>query len=196
MRIFRIDLILIEHTDKIGVNSLSIHTQKGSLTMPLVTSTEMFKKAYDGGYAIGAFNVNNMEIDQGITEALSGAEGSGHPAGIQGRACLREPHLPDQDGRGSCDRVPGHPDRSASGPRPGLETCKAASTAAYFGHDRLLQPSVRRERRGGPRRSLSTAHAHGVVVEAELGTLAGVEDDVQVSAEDLPTPIRKRLRSS
>ena len=37
--------------------------------MPLVTSTEMFKKAYDGGYAIGAFNVNNMEIVQGITEA-------------------------------------------------------------------------------------------------------------------------------
>ena len=37
--------------------------------MPIVTSTEMFKKAYDGGYAIGAFNVNNMEIIQGITEA-------------------------------------------------------------------------------------------------------------------------------
>ena len=37
--------------------------------MPLVTSTEMFRKAYEGGYAIGAFNVNNMEIIQGITEA-------------------------------------------------------------------------------------------------------------------------------
>ena len=37
--------------------------------MPLVTTTEMFQKAYEGGYAIGAFNVNNMEIVQGITEA-------------------------------------------------------------------------------------------------------------------------------
>ena len=53
--------------------------------MPLVTSTEMFKKAYDGGYAIGAFNVNNMEIVQGITEACQGAESSRDPAGVQGR---------------------------------------------------------------------------------------------------------------
>ena len=58
--------------------------------MPLVTSTEMFKKAYDGGYAIGAFNVNNMEIVQGITEAARDY------------------------------RVPGYSDRSAPGPRPGL----------------------------------------------------------------------------
>ena len=42
---------------------------KGAVIMPLVTTTEMFKKAYEGGYAIGAFNVNNMEIVQGITEA-------------------------------------------------------------------------------------------------------------------------------
>ena len=65
--------------------------------MPLVTSTEMFKKAYHGGYAIGAFNVNNMEIVQGITEACQ-EQKSGYPSGIQGRARLREPHLSAQDG--------------------------------------------------------------------------------------------------
>ena len=51
--------------------------------MPLVTTKEMFAKAYDGGYAIGAFNVNNMEIIQGITEAAQGAERSPDPAGVQ-----------------------------------------------------------------------------------------------------------------
>ncbi len=61
--------------------------------MPLVTTTEMFKKAYNGGYAVGAFNVNNMEIVQGITEACQAAR-SGSPAGIQGRTRLRKPHLP------------------------------------------------------------------------------------------------------
>ena len=68
--------------------------------MPLVTSTEMFKKAYDGGYAIGAFNVNNMEIVQGITEACQRGEGSRDPAGFQGRARLCQPHLSGEAGRG------------------------------------------------------------------------------------------------
>ena len=53
--------------------------------MPLVTSKEMFKKAYDGGYAVGAFNVNNMEIVQGITEAAREVNGPPDPAGFQGR---------------------------------------------------------------------------------------------------------------
>ena len=61
--------------------------------MPLVTSTEMFKKAYDGGYAIGAFNVNNMEIVQGITEACPE-----DPAGFQGRPRLCQPHLSGEAG--------------------------------------------------------------------------------------------------
>ena len=51
--------------------------------MPLVTTTEMFRKAYEGGYAIGAFNVNNMEIVQGITEAAKEAELSHHPPGVR-----------------------------------------------------------------------------------------------------------------
>ena len=56
--------------------------------MALVTTTEMFKKAYDGGYAIGAFNVNNMEIVQGITEAAGELKFSGYPSGIQGSKSL------------------------------------------------------------------------------------------------------------
>ena len=75
--------------------------------MALVTTTEMFKKAYDGGYAIGAFNVNNMEIVQGITEACHEEQRSRDPAGLQGRPRLCQPHLPDQAGRGRRDRVPG-----------------------------------------------------------------------------------------
>ena len=56
--------------------------------MPLVTTTEMFKKAYDGGYAIGAFNVNNMEIVQGITEAAKEVNAPPDPPGLQGRSGL------------------------------------------------------------------------------------------------------------
>ena len=57
--------------------------------MPLVTTTEMFKKAYDGGYAVGAFNVNNMEIVQGITEACQEQHAPVDSSGIQGRTRLR-----------------------------------------------------------------------------------------------------------
>ena len=66
--------------------------------MGLVTSTEMFKKAYEGHYAIGAFNVNNMEIIQGITEAGYDGEGSGDSSGFQGRARLCQPHVSDEAG--------------------------------------------------------------------------------------------------
>ena len=80
--------------------------------MPLVTSTEMFKKAYDGGYAIGAFNVNNMEIVQGITEACQ-EEHAPVILQVSKGARLREPHLPRQ-ARGSCCRVlPRYPHRAA-----------------------------------------------------------------------------------
>ena len=89
------DLILVCLTDKIKAEFLRFSFyQKGSIPMPLVTTTEMFKKAYDGGYAVGAFNVNNMEIVQGYHRGLPGAARSGSPAGIQGRTRLRKPHLP------------------------------------------------------------------------------------------------------
>ena len=88
--------------------------------MPLVTSTEMFKKAYDGGYAIGAFNVNNMEIVQGITEA---ARDLNAPLILQvskGARAYRQPHLSGEAGGSRRHRVPQHPHRAASGPRPRL----------------------------------------------------------------------------
>ena len=68
--------------------------------MPLVTTKEMFEKAYKGGYAIGAFNVNNMEIVQGITEAAKEVNAPPDSPGFQGRPGLRKPYLSDQAGGG------------------------------------------------------------------------------------------------
>ena len=87
--------------------------------MPLVTTTEMFRKAYEGGYAIGAFNVNNMEIVQGITEA---AKEANSPIILQvsaGRQRIRQARLSDEAGGG---RRGGHgpAHRPAPGPRRGL----------------------------------------------------------------------------
>ena len=69
--------------------------------MALVTTTEMFKKAYDGGYAIGAFNVNNMEIVQGITEAAGRTEIPPDPAGFRRRQKICQPYLSGKTGGGS-----------------------------------------------------------------------------------------------
>ena len=80
--------------------------------MALVTTTEMFKKAYDGGYAIGAFNVNNMEIVQGITEACQEEHA---PVILQVSKGAREPQLSGQAGRGGRHLLPGHSHRAASG---------------------------------------------------------------------------------
>ena len=82
--------------------------------MALVTSKEMFEKAYAGGYAIGAFNVNNMEIVQGITEACQVAR-SRDPAGQQGRTRLRQPHLSGKAGGGCCGVLPRYSHCAASG---------------------------------------------------------------------------------
>ena len=84
--------------------------------MALVTTTEMFKKAYDGGYAIGAFNVNNMEIVQGITEAARDLEA---PLILQvSKGARAYANLSGEAGGGGRHRVPQHPHRPASGPRP------------------------------------------------------------------------------
>ena len=99
--------------------------------MPLVTSTEMFKKAYDGGYAIGAFNVNNMEIVQGITEACQEEKRPCYPAGFQGRPRLRQPHLPGEAGRGRRRVLPRHrPSRCIWTTAPTSRPARPASTAA------------------------------------------------------------------
>ena len=88
--------------------------------MPLVTTTEMFKKAYAGGYAVGAFNVNNMEIVQGITEACQEQKA---PVVLQvskgARAYANHTYLVKMV-EAAVHGVPGRSDRAASGPRPGL----------------------------------------------------------------------------
>ena len=152
--------------------------------MPLVTSTEMFKKAYDGGYAIGAFNVNNMEIVQGITEACQEQKA---PVILQvskgARAYANHTYLIKMEEAAviECPDIPIvlHLDHG-----PDFETCKACIDGGFTSV--MIDCSCRPfdENVAETKKVVEYAHAHGVVVEAELGTLAGVEDDVQVSAED------------
>ena len=151
--------------------------------MPLVTTTEMFKKAYEGGYAIGAFNVNNMEIIQGITEA---AKEVNAPLILQVSAGARkyanhtylvklveaaiiETGLP----------IALHLDHGDS-----FELCKSCIDGGFTsvmidGSHLPYEENIELTKK-----VVEYAHAHGVVVEGELGRLAGIEDAVNVSAED------------
>ena len=151
--------------------------------MPLVTSTEMFKKAYEGGYAIGAFNVNNMEIIQGITEAAkeenaplilqvsSGARKYANHTYLMKliEAAIIETDLP----------ICVHLDHGDT-----FELCKSCIDGGFTsvmidGSHHSFEENI-----ALTRKVVEYAHDHGVVVEGELGRLEGVEDDVKVSAED------------
>ena len=151
--------------------------------MPLVTSKEMFEKAYKGGYAIGAFNVNNMEIIQGITGAASKLNA---PVILQvskgARAYANRTYLMKlveaaviETGLPICL----HLDHGDS-----FELCKSCIDDGFTSVmiDASSKPFA--ENIALTRQVVEYAHAHGVVVEAELGTLAGIEDEVNVSAED------------
>ncbi len=151
--------------------------------MPLVTTKEMFKKAYDGGYAIGAFNVNNMEIIQGITEA---AKECNAPVILQvskgARAYANRTYLVKlveaaeiETGLPICL----HLDHGDS-----FETCKECVDDGFTSVMIDASSKPLEENIAITKKVVEYAHAHGVVVEAELGTLAGVEDEVKVSAED------------
>ena len=152
--------------------------------MPLVTSTEMFKKAYAGGYAVGAFNVNNMEIVQGITEA---ARELNAPLILQvskgARAYANHTYLVKlvEAAAIECPNIPIvlHLDHG-----PDFETCKSCIDGGFTSVMIDLSSKSFEENIEGTKEVVKYAHDHGVVVEAELGTLAGVEDDVKVSAED------------
>ena len=152
--------------------------------MPLVTTAEMFKKAYDGGYAIGAFNVNNMEIVQGITEACQEQKA---PVVLQvskgARAYANHTYLVKMVEAAviECPDVPIalHLDHG-----PDFETCKACIDGGFTSVMIDASSKPFDENVEITKKVVEYAHAHGVVVEAELGTLAGVEDDVKVSAED------------
>ncbi len=152
--------------------------------MPLVTTTEMFQKAYKGGYAIGAFNVNNMEIVQGIIEAASeqnapvilqvsaGARKYAKPVYLRKlvEAAVEEaPNIP----------IALHLDHGAD-----FEICKACVDTGFTsvmidGSSKSFEENIELTRR-----VVEYAHSKGVVVEGELGKLEGIEDDVNVSAED------------
>ena len=152
--------------------------------MPLVTSTEMFKKAYEGGYAIGAFNVNNMEIVQGITEACKEEKA---PVILQvskgARAYANHTYLVKlvEAAVIECPEIPVvlHLDHG-----PDFETCKSCIDGGFTSVMIDGSSLSFKENIEVTRKVVEYAHAHGVVVEGELGTLAGIEDDVKVSAED------------
>ena len=149
--------------------------------MPLVTSTEMFKKAYDGGYAIGAFNVNNMEIVQGITEACKEEKA---PVILQvskgARAYANHTYLVKlvEAAVIECPEIPIvlHLDHG-----PDFETCKSCIDGGFTsvmidGSSKSFKDNIELTKK-----VVEYAHAHGVVVEGELGTLAGIEDEVKVA---------------
>ena len=151
--------------------------------MPLVTTTEMFKKAYEGGYAVGAFNVNNMEIIQGITEAAmeekaplilqvsAGARKYAKHVYLVKlvEAALEDTGLP----------IALHLDHGED-----FEICKSCvdggfSSVMIDGSKHSFEDNVKLTKQ-----VVDYAHAHGVVVEGELGKLAGIEDDVNVAEKD------------
>ena len=151
--------------------------------MPLVTTKEMFQKAYEGGYAIGAFNVNNMEIVQGITEAAkevnaplilqvsSGARKYANHTYLMKlvEAAIIETGLP----------IALHLDHGDT-----FELCQSCIDGGFTsvmidGSHHSYEDNV-----ALTKKVVDYAHARGVVVEGELGRLAGIEDDVNVSAED------------
>ena len=151
--------------------------------MALVTTKEMFKKAYEGGYAIGAFNINNMEIIQAITEA---AEELRSPVILQLSAGARKyaKHeylvaLAQAAIKDTGVDLALHLDHGAD-----FEICKACIDGGFTsvmidGSHYSFEENV-----ALTKQVVDYAHAHGVVVEGELGKLAGIEDDVKVAADD------------
>ena len=151
--------------------------------MPLVTSTEMFKKAYEGKYAVGAFNVNNMEIIQGI---ISAAKQEESPVILQVSAGARKyashiylTKLVEAAVEDSNLPIVLHLDHGED-----FDICKACIDGGFTsvmidGSKHPFEENIEMTRR-----VVEYAHERGVVVEAELGRLAGVEDAVKVNTKD------------
>jgi fructose-bisphosphate aldolase class II len=151
--------------------------------MALVTTTEMFKKAYEGHYAIGAFNINNMEIIQAIAEAAGEAKS---PVILQvsagARKYAKQEYLMALAKAAIADSgidLALHLDHGAD-----FEICKACVDTGFTsvmidGSSKSFEENIELTRR-----VVEYAHSKGVVVEGELGKLEGIEDDVNVSAED------------
>ena len=157
--------------------------------MAIVTTKEMFAKAYTGGYAIGAFNVNNMEIIQGITEAameehapliLQVSKGARAYAKHVYLMKLIEAAIEDaEQSAGFALPICVHLDHGDT-----FELCKSCidggfSSVMIDGSSKSFRDNI-----ALTKQVVEYAHDHGVVVEGELGTLAGIEDEVKVKAED------------
>ena len=151
--------------------------------MAIVTTKEMFKKAYEGGYAVGAFNVNNMEIVQAITEACKEEKA---PVILQvskgARAYANHTYLVKlvEAAVIECPEIPIalHLDHGDS-----FETCKSCIDGGFTSVMIDASSKSFEENIAITKKVVEYAHDHGVVVEAELGSLAGIEDEVNVSAE-------------
>ena len=151
--------------------------------MPLVTTKKMFEDAYKGGYAIGAFNVNNMEIIQGITEA---AKKLNAPLILQvskgARAYANHTYLVKLVE--AAEKETGLPIALHLDHGPDFETCKSCIDGGFTSVMIDGSHLPYEENVALTKKVVDYAHAHGVVVEGELGQLAGIEDDVNVSAEN------------
>lgn len=151
--------------------------------MPLIGTTEMFKKAYEGHYAIGAFNINNMEIVQGVTQAAAELNS---PIILQASAGARKyakppylKHLVEAALEDHALPIALHLDHGAD-----FETCKDCIDGGFTsvmidGSKHSFEDNI-----ALTKKVVEYAHAHGVVVEGELGQLAGIEDDVKVAAHE------------
>ena len=151
--------------------------------MPLVTTKKMFEDAYKGGYAIGAFNVNNMEIIQGITQA---AKKLNAPLILQvskgARAYANHTYLVKLVE--AAEKETGLPIALHLDHGPDFETCKSCIDGGFTSVMIDGSHLPYEENVALTKKVVDYAHAHGVVVEGELGQLAGIEDEVNVSAED------------
>ena len=151
--------------------------------MPLVTTREMFRKAYEGGYAIGAFNVNNMEIVQGITEAAA-AEHSAVILQVSAGARKYAKHNYLMGLVTAAEKETGLPIALHLDHGEDFEICRSCVDGGFTsvmidGSKHSFEDNI-----ALTRRVVEYAHAHDVVVEGELGKLAGIEDDVNVSDAD------------
>ena len=152
--------------------------------MPLVTTKEMFEKSMKEGFAIGAFNVNNMELIQGIVDA---AAENNSPVILQASSSAikyaRINYLMKMV-EAAVEEHPNIPIAIHLDHGPDFETCKMCvdngfTSVMFDGSKYDFEENIRLTKE-----VVDYAHAHGVVVEAELGKLAGIEDDVNVAASD------------
>ena len=152
--------------------------------MPLVTTKEMFEKSMKEGFAIGAFNVNNMELIHGIVDA---AAENNSPVILQASSSAikyaRINYLMKMV-EAAVEEHPNIPIAIHLDHGPDFETCKMCvdngfTSVMFDGSKYDFEENIRLTKE-----VVDYAHAHGVVVEAELGKLAGIEDDVNVSASD------------